>query len=214
MSRTTSDRCDDVARALAEGGHGLDARELASHLDACPRCAAAARSLRRLEQTWALTRPAEPGDATWRALWDRVESAVDAPPALLSMTHRPRRARWGAVWAIAAVAQAAAVLLAANLFWPRTPERTTVVAAGSASPAPVAQPAPPSPAPSVVQVEYELEEGQTLFLVLGRRGGALIVKPRFVSTAELVAFDGGTADPYASAAQMDFVVLNVMEGME
>jgi hypothetical protein len=189
--------CDAIRRELAVPNGSIPGADLAQHLAACGPCAAHAESLERLDDAWAATRPAVPGPLTWEGMWARVQ---DAPAPAPAAGH----SRVAALWACAAMAQAAAVLLAFWVFFRQSP-------APSAGPAP----APALAAASQpVQVEYELDQGQTLFLVLDARGGTVVVKPRFVSTEELVAFDGEGPDPYASAYQMTFVMLNAMEGME
>lgn len=235
--------CDEVERELAVPTGALEASALQRHLDECARCAREAEQLRRLDAAWQATRPEVPGSAAWASLWTHV-SAEASPsrvvsrrwhgaPGALAISGSSRRQRWGTVWAVAAVAQAAAVLLGAYLLLGRSPSGSAPTPAMrptvEVEPGAIAQ-VSPAPASSevnrpqagvgetgeamVTQVEYELEEGQTLFLVLDERADRVVVKPRFVSTADLVAFDPESPDPIASSVQMDMELLNALEGME
>lgn len=218
--------CDQVTNELAVPTGTLDQAAIDQHLASCPPCASQYEQLRRIDRVWQATRPGEPDEAHWQQLWSQVEDQVFAsiPAARYSTSAgAPARQRWATIWAFAAVAQAAAVLLAAWIFFrpPVNSPDAAVVPPGPSAPS-TSQPGAPEltaatarpAAHASVQVEYELEEGQTLFLVLDSRGETVVVKPRFVSTEELVAFDGESPDPYASAFQMTFVMLNAMEGME
>ena len=217
MFRNDSVTCDQVSHELAAPAGGLDMAEIDQHLASCPQCARQAERFRRLDHLWDATRPVEPSEAHWQRLWSQVEQdALAALPTSKSGGWSASASRrWGSIWAVAAVAQAAAVLLAAWVVF-RQPTGTETLPAKppAQAVAPQVAAALPSPAAAPVQVEYELEHGQTLFLVLDARGETVVVKPRFVSTEELVAFDGESPDPYASAFQMTFVMLNAMEGME
>jgi hypothetical protein len=80
-------RCDEVTRALAAPGApgaegpGLDCDAVAEHLAACPRCADWVARNAALTGLWEATRPAEPSDAAWDALWSRGAARLDAPRA-------------------------------------------------------------------------------------------------------------------------------------
>jgi hypothetical protein len=107
---------------------------------------------------------------------------------------------------VAILAQAAALLIAVGTLF-RTSETTPAVASRPSI-------APAVTTPSQV-VEFELEEGQTLFLELSGADGRVVCRPRFVNTSELVAFDGeDDSNAFAVAYQADITMLNVMEGMD
>lgn len=207
-------RCDEVTRELAAPTGKVDALALSRHVATCPDCASWAEASARLDLVWSASRPADPSSGHWEQLWSAVtaEADAEAPAALrlASVAASPARRRW-LVPAIAAafVAQAAAV---AALTWmlfrpghdtptPSTGFQTVSTHAG----------APVGPSQTV---EFELEEGQTLFLELDEQGGKVVCRPRFLETADLVAFDGESPDPYALAFQSDLEMLNAMESLE
>jgi hypothetical protein len=131
-------RCDDVTRELAEPTAGRDPVALAEHLAACPHCAARAGRDARLALLWDATRPAEPAQAAWDALWaglvdrlDRTAARAELVPARngsgdtlslgLGLASLPagRWRRWGVL--AFGLAQAAAVLVAACLLASQSP---------------------------------------------------------------------------------------------
>jgi hypothetical protein len=137
-------RCDDVIRELAAPTDTRDAASLSHHLSHCLSCAAWAEQAARLDRLWQLTQPAEPTSDVWDNVWAKVASSLpapkddhveSAPPATLQngfangslpqlkvhLQERPAsRAfgvrRWAAIGVIG-LAQAAAVLLVANMSW-------------------------------------------------------------------------------------------------
>jgi hypothetical protein len=212
--------CEIVERELDVPTGSVEPASIAAHLAACDPCAARAEAAARLDAAWHATRPNVPNADTWAALWSHVES--EAPAHALSLRSQAaasssRHRRWAAVWAVAAVAQVAA-LAVAYLILTRPSATSPPVTIAQAPPAAVATPAlAPASAPAtapVAQVVYELEPGSTLFLVLDEHADQVVVRPRFVNTAELVAFDGDTPDPVASASQIDMELLNALEGLE
>src|SRR5690242_15554699 len=113
-------RCEEVTAGLSAPGAGAGARvdqaAVAAHLAACPDCAAWAERAAALDRLWDATRPAEPADETWDALWANVTATLDRlAPAVVPGTIRLRSWRRPAV-ALVLLAQAAAVL-AAVTFW-------------------------------------------------------------------------------------------------
>jgi hypothetical protein len=105
---------------------------------------------------------------------------------------------------LAAVAQAAAVLIAAAVYL-----QTQHAPAGPAN-MPVA-----GVAPSPV-LEFELSEGQTLFLEVGERGDHIVCRPKLVDTASLMVADleDSPTDPYTDAIAFSMDILNVMEAID
>ncbi len=213
-------RCDEVTRELAVPTGAVDAEVLARHVASCPSCAAWADASARLDRLWEETRPAEPGPEHWERVWSAVASEGAGKPRTLRLTptapaagvgsapRAPRRWLFPAI-AAAFVAQAAAVaVLTWVVFRPHreAPTPATGISTVSAG--------TPAPMPSPQTVEFELEEGQTLFLVLDERAGKVICKPQFLATADLVAFDSESPDPYALAFQSDLDMLNAMESLE
>ena len=113
--------CDQVTHELAVPTGALDQAVIDQHLAGCPSCASQHAQLRRLDRVWQATRPVEPGEAHWQQLWSQVGNpGLCLRPGSASfnaLSPSPGRQRWGAIWAFAAVAQAAAVLLAAWIFF-------------------------------------------------------------------------------------------------
>jgi hypothetical protein len=200
---------------MAPGGE-VDPATLAEHVASCPACGAWSDASVRLDRLWEATRPAEPGPDAWARLWSEVvagrapdrDAAIEPEPEPATLrpaplaAGRPRR-RWLApALAAAFVAQAAAVFLAAwVLFRDARPDGAPPIAADAIAAAPQS-------------IVFELDEGQTLFLVLDEQGGKVLCQPKLLSTAELVAFDGESPDPYALAFQSDLEMLNAMESLE
>jgi hypothetical protein len=219
MAANPSLTCEVVERELAVPSGAVASESLAEHVAACARCAQQAEAGRRLDAAWLATRPEVPDHNAWAALWSQMDDAMPARAAARrwdAATPRPSardggRRPWAAVWAVAAVAQVAAAGIAYLALTrpaavaPADPTPTVAMLA----PAPVA-----APADSVAQVEYELDAGQTLFLVLDERADHVVVHPRAIATADLVAFDGETPDPLANAVQVDMELLNAFEAME
>jgi hypothetical protein len=189
-------RCVDVARELAVPTGAIQPAEIGAHLAACPTCASHAEQVHRLDRIWSATRPADPPAEVWDQLWARVMRAADGAdhPATIPLNAAGRGRRW---WAVAAVAQAAAVLIAVGIFLF----------------GPVRQGASRTPIVVAQTFEFELEPGQTLFLELDEHGDRVVCKPRFEDTAELVAFDDTDPGEPLSLA-WDMVVLNNMESSE
>jgi anti-sigma factor RsiW len=119
-------RCRDVSRAIAALPGAMTESEIQAHLAACPRCAAMAEGVRRLDRLWDATRPEPPSAASWDSAWARIEHELAAAPQpvpgdpstirTLPMTARAPMARLGIGLALIA----AAVLLALNLPRPAT----------------------------------------------------------------------------------------------
>ena len=75
-------RCAEVIRELAVPNDRLDATALAEHLSSCPSCAVWAQHAVRFDEIWKATRPREPGEATWDAMWTDIVGTLDMPPSL------------------------------------------------------------------------------------------------------------------------------------
>jgi hypothetical protein len=101
-----------VTRHPAAPGAEIDRADLAEHLASCLPCASRAEHDAVLIRAWDATRPAEPTDAAWDAVWARLSNRLDRAaerPASLRVTSPPRTGRWNASAAFY-LAQAAAVL--------------------------------------------------------------------------------------------------------
>jgi hypothetical protein len=135
-------RCDEVIDELSVPSGDHDPAALSEHLARCPACALAAQKLAALDRLWEASRPSEPSDEVWDAVWRRVVSSLDmsVPPGLESLERAsaslndqsaavpsrrsagslaPSRRR-GRNWVLVGwigLAQAAAVLLAVGLAW-------------------------------------------------------------------------------------------------
>jgi hypothetical protein len=70
-----------------------------------------------------------------------------------------------------------------------------------------------APAPFL---EFELDEGQTLFLEVGERGDHVVCRPKLIDTASLMVVDleDSPADSYADAIAFSMDILNVMEAID
>jgi hypothetical protein len=140
-------RCADVTRELAAPTGGLDPAELERHLTGCRRCSAWADRARKLDRIWEATRPAEPPESAFDAVWARVSQDAEAPA-------RPAPARRRMAWglAITGLAAAAAALLACLPLIQHPPE------------------APKLPTPPVAVGHYEVEPGEVLVIHLREKG--------------------------------------------
>jgi hypothetical protein len=114
-------RCDEVTAELAAPGSGVDRAAVAAHLASCPRCGEWAARADALTRLWDATRPVEPSDAAWDALWSEVTARLDSAEVEESREVVP--ARRDTLWylRVAALAQAAAVLAAVTLWAARRP---------------------------------------------------------------------------------------------
>ena len=154
-------RCADVIRELSAPTDGRDAEALARHVAACPACASQAEAIRRFDDVWKATHPAEPPAETWRQVWSGVQNALAAGPTVLPLAATPRR-RW-VVPALTAALVAQAVAASLAIGWLLRHPGGTAWVAVAAAPAPA-----PGPVPQVTV--FELEPGQTLVLELDERG--------------------------------------------
>jgi hypothetical protein len=205
-------RSDEVSRGPIDPIREGDPTALAEHLAACPACGSWSEASARLDGLWEATRPPEPGPDAWARVWSEVAAGHELAPEPVTLRlaafapdeapSRPRPRRRWLVPAVAGafVAQAAAVFLAAwVLFRADRPE----------APVPVERPVATAPQ----AVVFELDEGETLFLVLDEQEGRVVCRPQHLATADLVAFDGESPDPYAVAFQSDLEMLNTMESL-
>jgi len=111
MRRSYPIRCDDVTRHPAGSGAENNRADLAEHLASCLPCASKAERDASLLCAWDATRPAEPTDAAWEAVWARLSDRLDRAEQFvpLKVTSPSRTWRWNASAAFS-LAQAAAVL--------------------------------------------------------------------------------------------------------
>jgi hypothetical protein len=130
-------RCEDVTRELAAPTTGRDPLALREHLAACPNCSAWTEADARLTRLWDETRPVEPSESAWGALWAEVRDRLDRTPAELEVVsgrgltfqNEPVAAvpflppwRWRRLGvAVFSAAQAAAILVAVSLLVSRSP---------------------------------------------------------------------------------------------
>jgi hypothetical protein len=158
--------------------------------------------LTAFDRLWEATRPPEPSAASWDRLWARVAAGLRETPAAVPMS-RTARGPWRWI-ALAAVAQAAAVLIAGAIYLrtQQAPAASTIMPVAVAAPSPV--------------LEFELSEGQTLFLEVGERGDRIVCRPKLVDTASLMVADleDSPTDPYADAVAFSMDILNVMEAID
>ncbi len=190
-------RCAEITRELVTPTGAVDPAGLARHLASCASCARHAEQAHHFDRIWEATQPSPPSADAFDEIWADVQEAADAARQPATIPFRPAApARWAPWLAVAAVAQAAAVLIAAMVLLQDRQAETS---------APVQQ-------PQVAQVEFDLDEGQTLFLQLDERGDRVVCHPRFVNTAELVAFDLDSPEPEMLALSVD--LLNGMESIQ
>lgn len=130
------------------------------------------------DDMWEATRPADPSTETWDHLWSAVSARLDNSPVPVAKTPslrtRPvtpsteaaelRRSRRFPVWRGAAaiglvgLAQAAALLLAVNLYWNSTPG-----VAPAPEPDPVLQVVQQTPVP-ILDPVVDVEAGQVVLI--------------------------------------------------
>jgi hypothetical protein len=186
-------RCEEVIRELAVPTGERGSNALSEHLAHCPSCAAWAQRSAALDSLWDETRPPEPSEQVWDALWERVVasletsqartvySSVSSVPSANGSTARPRirlsdgarqsprvgRRTWALI-GIVGLAQAAAVLVAAGLTWREfgtSGPRQGGPATGSVAATPSRQPFNQAAGgPSVPAVE--VDEGHLVVIVI------------------------------------------------
>jgi hypothetical protein len=145
--------------------------------------AAEVESLRRFTQAWRDAAPAPPGPEAWSVVRNRIEAALDAPPA---PRRWPRRLLLGA--AAAALGAAAAAVLALALSNP-----------GRAPPAPVPPTPDPEPIAAVEPFPVVGPEDVVIVSICGADTGCLV--------AARPPVDGIGEDELAR--ESDLVLLNV-----
>jgi len=116
-----------------------DDRALARHLAECKACARWAEHAARFNRLWDATRPVDPSTESWDRLWSSVTASLDHSGTVSTPHSRPdhpfatvgdpagqysspvtRSWRGLAAIGLVGLAQAAALLLAVNLFWNTT----------------------------------------------------------------------------------------------
>jgi hypothetical protein len=131
-------RCAEITQEIATPAGRFSSDQIQKHLEHCPACASWSTQSRKLDQLLAVTRPEEPSAESFDTLWANVVAGVEAPEVVpFGIGFRSRRV----FWAVAALANAAAMLLLAVTFWPR-PTVTDPIPN-----APVRLAAQPTPAP-------------------------------------------------------------------
>lgn len=115
-NRNDSKRCERWQALLLEDLEGTlgadESRDLEEHLARCERCVAEKAALTESLAILSERRPADPGEAFWTGLQDRVREGLEEP------VREPRIARWS--WAPAAAAAALLVLFVA--WWVNRPQ--------------------------------------------------------------------------------------------
>jgi hypothetical protein len=184
-------RCDEVMRELNLPGDDRDDRALAHHLAECEACARWSEHAAAFSRLWAATRPVDPPTDSWDRLWSLVTARLDrlapvaaprsrsdhsfSPGADSAGWHSsPVLRPWRGLAAIGLVglAQAAALLVAVNLYWNPGPREARPHAPRSSTGIEMAQQTAPS-LDTVVDVEW----GQVILI---RSGG-----PNKVETTDL-----------------------------
>ncbi len=196
-------RCDEVMRELNLPGDDRDDRALADHLAECEACARWSEHAAAFSRLWAATRPVDPSTDSWDQLWSSVTARLDrlapvaaprsrsdhsfSPGADSAARHSSRMARpWRGLAAIGLVglAQAAALLVAVNLYWNPGAKDSSPHAPRSSTSHEEAQQTAPS-LDSVVDVEW----GQVILI---RSDG-----PNKVETTDLALLAPSTGeDPW------------------
>ncbi len=129
-------RCDEVMRELGLPVDEQDHRALADHLAECQACARWSEHATTFNRLWNGTRPVSPSPESWDQLWSSVATRLDhdnpASPAdvpfenlsksakTAQLRHTSPLIRTGrgiAALGLVALAQAAALVLAVNLYW-------------------------------------------------------------------------------------------------
>jgi hypothetical protein len=130
-------RCDEVMRELNLPSDDRDNRALAHHLAECKACARWSEHAARFNRLWDATRPVDPPTESWDRLWSSVTARLDHSGPVTTPDSRPDNSfaavgaaalfqhaspitrSWRGLAAIGLVglAQAAALLLAVNLYW-------------------------------------------------------------------------------------------------
>lgn len=179
-------RCADLIEAIA-APDGATSPATAEHLAHCPQCSRWVLHDARFERLWEATRPEEPPESSWAAVWAHVSQAIDsdataspsiAPNPSLLLFRPPAAARpwqrWGALGF--GIAQAAGLLLAACL--------------GSG---PAAGTATATTVPAI-----EIDDGALVMIESGREGIKIVRH---------------AADEGSSAVDANYVMLGFFEAM-
>lgn len=204
-------RCAEAIRELTIPTPGADPGLLARHLADCPDCCSRAAAESAFDRAWDAGRPEPPTERDWQRLWGNVSTAAEIP-AVLPLHPRQGFVTRNAYWlAVAAVAQAAAVLVAAAILLQGGRN------VGTASTDPVTGQGVAAQVVSAVAPTYEFEinADQTLILEVGAGGDTIVCKPRWVNTDDLVAYDlEETADPSVEALAFSSDILSTMENLD
>ncbi len=129
-------RCDEVMREMSLSGEERDQDAVARHLAECKACASWSEHAATFDRLWDATRPTEPSAESWDRLWSSVtarldQTGLDAAAHVLSRRNGTADGNWDsprsspvvrswrglAALGLVGLAQAAALLLAVNLFW-------------------------------------------------------------------------------------------------
>lgn len=129
-------RCDEVMRELNLPSGDRDDRALADHLAECKACALWSEHADKFNRLWDATRPVDPPSELWDRLWSSVTACLEHTGSLKTPHSRPDHSfavvgkapdqnsspstlTWRGLAALGLVglAQAAALLLAVNLYW-------------------------------------------------------------------------------------------------
>ncbi len=129
-------RCDEFMRESNLPSNDRDVPGLEQHLAECPACARWSQQFPTFNRLWDITRPSEPSPESWDRLWSSVTARLEhaehvgaahtrsGNPGTFVDDRDPQHSSpfvlsWRHVAAIGLVglAQAAALLLAVNLFW-------------------------------------------------------------------------------------------------
>ena len=169
-------RCDEAMRELDLPSDDRDDRALAHHLAECKACARWTEHAARFNRLWDATRPVDPPTELWDRLWSSVTARLDHSGPVSTPHSRPENPfatigdatpqhsspvtrSWRGLAAIGLVglAQAAALLLAVNLYW-NTSDKNVQPPRFSEG-ADVVQRTAPS-----LDSEVDVEEGQVLLI--------------------------------------------------
>jgi hypothetical protein len=169
-------RCDEVMRELNLPSDDRDNRALARHLAECKSCARWAEHAASFNRLWDATRSLDPPTESWDRLWSSVTARLDHSGPVTTPHSRPENPftsvgdavpqrsspvtrSWRGLAAIGLVglAQAAALVLAVNLYW-NTSDKNVQPPRFSTSPDVVQRTAPS------LDSEVDVERGQVLLI--------------------------------------------------
>ena len=152
-------RCDEISRELSAPTGRLDSSAVSAHLKDCSLCANWANQVKKLDDLWDATRPAEPSASAFESAWSGVSAHLDEPATIPTPARSPMTRR--VVFALVSAA-AASLLLAVWMgrHQPPGPNPSPQIA-HSTTPVPTESASPDDSSHELALALIALEQGPT-----------------------------------------------------